>query len=255
MSRIVVLQMEKEPGDLSILSDGGSRDMPRWAYDALSSLVQTLNCSEPMFPCLYGVRAFRAGALRYTIVSGTDDAAMDQLACDLEQYIRSKQAETEISSLLAAFPPDASMLTVDDYGKRFWSVLKRLHERDPCPWPSDIPTDTDEQLWEFCFAGEAIFAFAACPAYALRRSRRTKTLMIAFQPRVMFDRLYQRPEQLHRTRAIIGRRMLAFDGLSLHPDLGLYHDPDNREWRQYMLPDNDEPVTGSCPMRIGGRDG
>jgi uncharacterized protein len=243
----IVLQTGGRLGDLALIEDG---DVPQWAYDALLSLKRTLESSEPMFPCLYGVRALRIGMLRYTLVNGTDDLAIDQLACDLEQYISSKQAKTEITSLLAVFPPDSSMLTVDDYGRRFWTVLEQLHERDSCQWPSHIPSDPNEHLWEFCFAGEAIFAFAACPAYVRRRSRRTETLTMAFQPRAMFDRLFQRPAQLERARTIIRRRVLAFDGLAAHPDLGLYHDPANREWRQYVVPDDDTPTGGQCPMRV-----
>jgi len=40
---------------------------------------------------------------------------------------------------------------------------------------------------------------------------------------------------------------MAWDGgVEAHPDLGVFGDPDNREWKQYFLPDSDEAVTGAC---------
>jgi FPC/CPF motif-containing protein YcgG len=42
--------------------------------------------------------------------------------------------------------------------------------------------------------------------------------------------------------------MLAYDGMSVHPDIGFYGDIDNREWKQYALPDDNTSETGVCPF-------
>lgn len=244
-------QADPHIGDLSRVerrNGSGSDEMPSWSVAVLTGLKTLIEASNPQFPCLYGTRALRTGALRYTLVEDTDDAALDCLAMALERYVCSVSTRPEITSLLAVFPPDSTQLALDDYRRRFWKVLEQLHERDPCPWPSHIPSDPEEHLWEFCFAGEAMFVFAACPAYERRRSRRTETFTIAFQPRYMFDRLFEKPIQLERARALIQRRVVAFDDVPPHPDLGLYHDPGNREWRQYVIPDTNEPIKGCCPL-------
>ncbi|HLL92442.1 MAG TPA: YqcI/YcgG family protein [Solirubrobacteraceae bacterium] len=230
-----------------------TQDMPAWAIDALGSLKATVESSEPRFPCLYGARALRTGTLRYAIVPGTDDAGLDHLASVLRAYVDYAREQAGVSSLLAVFPPDSEQLALEDYRSRFWNVLQRLHERDSSPWPSHIPRDPQTQPWEFCFAGEAIFVFAACPAYVRRRSRNTRTFTIAFQPRHMFDRLFEKPVQLERARELIRRRALDFDDVSGHPDMGLYYEPDNREWRQYVVPDTNEPLQGTCPFRVTNR--
>ena len=46
----------------------------------------------------------------------------------------------------------------------------------------------------------------------------------------------------------IRRRAAAWDGLPPHPDLGFYGDPGNLEWKQYCLPDDNMPATGTCPF-------
>jgi FPC/CPF motif-containing protein YcgG len=36
--------------------------------------------------------------------------------------------------------------------------------------------------------------------------------------------------------------------MPVHPDIGFYGDPINREWKQYALPDDNEPEAGICPF-------
>ena len=44
--------------------------------------------------------------------------------------------------------------------------------------------------------------------------------------------------------------MLAYDGMPVHPDIGFYGDAANREWKQYALPDDNEPERGTCPFHV-----
>jgi uncharacterized protein len=46
----------------------------------------------------------------------------------------------------------------------------------------------------------------------------------------------------------IHRRMLAYDGMPVHPDIGFYKESFNREWRQYALPDDNLPELRACPF-------
>jgi FPC/CPF motif-containing protein YcgG len=50
-------------------------------------------------------------------------------------------------------------------------------------------------------------------------------------------------------RQRIHKRMLAYDGMTVHPDIGFYGNAGNREWKQYALPDDNEPEAGACPFQ------
>jgi FPC/CPF motif-containing protein YcgG len=39
------------------------------------------------------------------------------------------------------------------------------------------------------------------------------------------------------------------DGIPVHPMIQMYHEEGNREWRQYVVPEDNSPIEGSCPFR------
>src|SRR5690606_34318862 len=51
-------------------------------------------------------------------------------------------------------------------------------------------------------------------------------------------------------RSVVRKRLLAWDGQPVHPDLGVYGDTDNREWKQYFLADGNDPEAGRCPFLV-----
>jgi hypothetical protein len=76
-------------------------------------------------------------------------------------------------------------------------------------------------------------------------------MALIFQPRSLFiDPMTSQPIAAP-VRQRIHKRMLAYDGMPVHPDIGFYGDDINREWKQYALPDNNEPASGSCPFHMG----
>jgi FPC/CPF motif-containing protein YcgG len=50
-------------------------------------------------------------------------------------------------------------------------------------------------------------------------------------------------------RQRIHKRMLAYDGMAVHPDIGFYGNVGNREWKQSALPDDNEAEAGACPLQ------
>jgi FPC/CPF motif-containing protein YcgG len=74
-------------------------------------------------------------------------------------------------------------------------------------------------------------------------------MVMLFQPRSVFGGDGVDAEIDDRTRSVIRERILAWDGMPHHSALGSYGDEDNREWKQYFLPDNDESQTGGCPLK------
>jgi len=54
-------------------------------------------------------------------------------------------------------------------------------------------------------------------------------------------------------RRVIRKRLRAFDGTEPAAALGNYGDADNREWRQYFLPDKNTDAELRCPFHAGRR--
>ena len=94
-----------------------------------------------------------------------------------------------------------------------------------------------------------MFVVGTSPTYRLRRSRNLGPgIVFIFQPRsLFFDPTTSQPIAMH-VRKSIHDRMLAYDGMSVHPDIGFYGDIDNREWKQYALPDDNTSEIGVCPF-------
>ena len=155
-------------------------------------------------------------------------------------------AEYERCSLVAFFEPDPKITTHAAFVDRFWELLQMLHKHDSHPALDRTPHDP---LWEFSFQRSEMFVVGTSPTYRQRRSRNLGPgIVLIFQPRSLFiDPTTSQPIAA-TVRKSIHQRMLAYDGMPVHPDIGFYGQPGNREWKQYALPDDNTPETGSCPF-------
>lgn len=146
--------------------------------------------------------------------------------------------------------------TYEEDAQYFWQVLQWLHEHDPQPWPAGIPSSTDSPEWEFCFAGDPMFAFPCIPAYQHRRSRRMgEHFLMCFQPRRIFFGVDRGDPGGERIREDIYARVEDWDAVPPHPQLVdlAYDDPTMREWRQYALPDQNTRLLEQCPLHTNGK--
>lgn len=230
--------------------------VPEWGQEGYEVICRALESREPGFPCIYGVRAHKEGGLRYVFVDDdTDPAWLQALGRALSEYTSTCHEIGQFTSLLVLFPPSSEELaTLEAYRERYWKLMQWLHDHDPAPWPDDVPAETTDPDWEFCFGGLAMFVPANLPIYAKRRSRRNPCFMILFQPRFVFDELIDHPQKLAAARQVIRARALQFDDVPVHPHIGVYGERDNLEWRQYVVPDNSDPVPGECPLRMWHED-
>jgi len=158
---------------------------------------------------------------------------------DTEAYAR--------CSMIAFFEPDSSIATHEAFVEHFWDLLQFLHERDTQPAAEQTP---DDPLWEFSFEGTEMFVVAGSPTYRLRRSRNLGPgMVLIFQPRKLFLDMETGLPIAAAVRHRLHKRMEAYDGLPLHPDIGFYGDDANFEWKQYALPDDNAPIMGKCPFQ------
>lgn len=228
------------------------KNVPNWfiqEYEVFRSKVL-----DAEFPCYFGTNAERAGHLRYTYIEQGD---MSHLPITLTEFMELSRSHPKTRHALVLFAePESSDKPLDFYKDRFWDLLQWLHRNDPKPWPEDVPQDPEHPRWEYCFAGEPMFVFSSAPAYRQRASRNLgKSLVLLFQPRRVFRGIEGGTPGGTTARAKIRSKMLKYDGMPFHPEMGAYGDPSSFEWKQYFLPDDNAPVSGKCPFHSAGNKG
>ncbi|MFC7225800.1 YqcI/YcgG family protein [Salinirubellus salinus] len=204
------------------------------------------------FPCFFGAESVRAGDPLYTVVpSMTDKDALLSLRDVLVEYLDVWPAHSERASLVTFFAPPEGEWGEREYHEALWHVLQFLHVHDPAPWPEAIPTDPEDPYWEFSFAGHPMFPTCRAPFYDERRSRYCPVgLEITFQPRELFERLEVTAESEagQQARGVIQDRLVDYDGVCPHADIGDYGS--DLEWPQYMLSADDAEAPDECPIEI-----
>ncbi|SNQ46985.1 conserved hypothetical protein [Frankia canadensis] len=230
--------------------------MPTWGATCVRDMMRTLRSTAEPFPCVFAVAAANRGGLRFGFVENLDDentwsALPDILATYLAVY-RELSHNTSLVVFFGSGAADSGRPVgrPDDivgYERRFWSLLQYLHDGDGDPWPSDIPTETDDPGWEFSFRGTPIFVVCNTPAHRRLRSRSSPVFTITFQPRWVFEGLEPYTARGAAARRTIRERLRRMDEVDSTPLLGSYGDAANREWKQYFLRD-DATVAGSCPF-------
>ncbi len=193
----------------------------------------------------------------YTFVA---NGCLDELVTNMRRFIRlTGTVGHERSSLIAFFEPDPTIQDHPSFITRFWQVLQFLHDHDR---DSSLERAPDHPLWEFSFQHCEMFVVGASPTYRNRRSRNLGPgIVLVFQPRSLFMDPATLEPIAASARQRVHKRMLAYDGIPVHPDIGFYGDNRSREWKQYALPDDNEPEMGSCPFHtnsdrvsLAGRD-
>jgi len=220
-----------------------------WQHEAYAQYREKLQASD--YPCFFGQAAEARGEMLYTFVGS---GYLDEMAESIRQFVAlTGTAGYERASLAAFFEPDASIRDHAGFVARFWHILRYLHEHDRHPATERSP---DEPLWEFSFEGCEMFVVGTSPTYRRRRSRNLGPgIALIFQPRFLFlDPATSQPIA-PSVRRRIHERMHAYDGMTVHPDIGFFGDANNCEWKQYALPDDNEPETGRCPFHVRERQG
>lgn len=220
-------------------------DCPSWldgCYDIFRA-----NVMHPNYPCFFGTQAERKGEMFYTAIPAGEPEA---LASSLATFVHLGQQPRYHRYNLAAFYEPVN-LPADHEALRqwFWRELQMLHRHDSYHDHHGPFLQPDHPDWEFCYQGCQMFVVVCSPTYKRRHSRRMGPgIVLLFQPRAVFIDTVTNVEIAHSVRTRIRSRLAAWDGMETPPDLGLYGDPSNREWKQYCLPDDEGPVPGTCPF-------
>ncbi len=227
--------------------DQHSEELEDWkkcAYQQFSNMM----CSESHpYPCVPGKMGFLDDSLRFGFAaSPLEEKSYEQLATLLKEYGEVSRNTGKYASLVVFFEGH-DVKSIEEYQDMFWTLLNKVHQRDEAEWPEEIPTDPDNQAWEFCFDGEPYFCFCATPAHRLRKSRSFPYFMLAFQPRWVFDEINATTSLGQKLKKVIRNRLVNYDGIKPHTALKWYGEQDNYEWKQYFL-DEEDTTSSKCPF-------
>lgn len=220
--------------------------VPNWVkeeYETFRDIV-----TDQTFPCYFGMSGEKRGELRYSYITHDNWSHLPET---IEAFIRlfDNQKRMIRHGFFLFVEPELEEKSVDYYRNYFWDILQYLHNKDTKPWPSDYPKDPDHHLWAFSFAEEPFFAFGNAPAYKQRKTRDLgNSLVIGFQPRRIFKGLEGTSEGGVMSREKVRERVEKWDHLPKHPNISHYGDPEHREWKQYFIGDDVEPIHGKCPF-------
>ncbi|MYL21061.1 hypothetical protein GLW04_14250 [Halobacillus litoralis] len=230
--------------------------LEKWQELAYTAFGDMMTSREHAYPCVPGIQGYTNGMLRFGFLEDPRcSSAPKQLAALLKEYGKVSREAGRYTSLVV-FCDTASLLkdplTIKDYEQLFWSLLNQTHALDETDWPGDISQDPEDPSWEFCFDGEPYFAFCATPAHIKRNSRSFPSMLLAFQPRWVFEDINDSTIYGRRLKNVIRKRLADYDDLPVHPSLKWYGQQDNHEWEQYFLRDDDSSLP-ECPFLAKSR--
>ncbi len=221
--------------------------VPDWVLREYKNFNKVITTKT--FPCTFGMAAEKKGELRYSYISHAEWSHLPQA---IEEFISLFDDSKPLirHGLFLFVEPEKEEKTLDYYRGYFWDILQYLHKHDKKPWPAGYPKDPDHHLWNFCFAGEPFFAFGNTPAYKQRKTRDLgKGMVVGFQPRRIFVGLEGTSPGGMMSREKVRARVERWDGLPKHPNISHYGDPNHREWKQYFIGDDIQPIEGKCPFQ------
>ncbi|KAG5663579.1 hypothetical protein KAF25_001515 [Fusarium avenaceum] len=220
------------------------------AYYDFRSTILANGRGMKTFPCVYATMGYRANDHRYVFLESDDPSEphnVRKVALALAEYLRISSSLGPNTSLVIIGAPSENQRTVEAHNRTFWDMLRGLRTCDPKAWPGDIPQDTEDANWTFCFNGESVFPVMLTPAHQERWSRHMSVPVIALQPKWVLDNLLRTPEKRKAAQSKVRNLLQKYDTIDISPDLTDYGAVGTSEVRQLCLQDKNESV--QCPYR------
>ncbi|GGD09226.1 YqcI/YcgG family protein [Pontibacillus salipaludis] len=222
-----------------------SNHLPSWLKEEYKTFSEIV--TEPTFPCFFGMKAQNKGELRYSYISHDDWSHLPEAVESFLSLFQEPNAPRH--GLFIFVEPESKEQSVEYYREYFWNILQYLHDHDRFSWPKGAPRDPEHYLWDFHFGGEPIFTFGNAPAYKQRKTRNLgNSLILGFQPRVIFQGLEGTEKGGIMSREKVRARVEKWDQLPTHPDISHFGDPTHNEWKQSFIGDDIKPIEGKCPF-------
>jgi FPC/CPF motif-containing protein YcgG len=234
----------------TLFSAESGEPAPPWVQEHYRDFHEFVASESRPHPCGFGVAAEKRRKLRYSFVNREEISR----PLDLARTLLAFQALAPTIGgrpALIVFVDVPTTLDAAEQEAAFWSLVQSLHDLDEAPWPDTIPTDLDDPLWQFCFAGEPWFINGHGTTYQKRLSRSSRRgLFLVLQTHANLDGIVGHTPAAEVVRRDIRQAVRGYDLVDLSPDFTIYGDPAGREWKQYWLTDDNAPRTGTCPLKI-----
>jgi FPC/CPF motif-containing protein YcgG len=258
---------ERSRGAVPIGADGGihaSRDipghaLPAWQLEAFHEIRS--HVADDAFPCIFARRSFNLDAWYFVFVESFDTpggrAAVAEAVATYLQRLDPDPEKPVLMPLLVVEQPIRPALTLDDYHRRGWSLLQSMHDGDPDAWPDDVPVDTDDNEWGFCFRGQPLFINFSSPAHSYFRSRNLgASMVLVLQRATNFDAVtsydWNGPKG-HAVRKVIRDRVDKYEGHPAPVEFTIAGTPAERAWKQMAIPEPDGQYPAQCPFHARKR--
>ena len=225
-------------------------EWPLWFGEAHAEFVQRVMGSRGEYPCHFGTAGERGGLNAFTVIDDDAQNAVAALAERLRAYREIAWSGPPRQSLVVFVGPPDETPDGETHTRRFWEILEGLSAHDAAPWPDGRTQDPADPAWQWCFAGEPWFVFAASPSYERRRSRDLgPCLTLVFQVQRVFEGLSGSTPAGQSAKQQVRGRLRVYDAVPPHPHLGDELASSRFKWRQYVLPDDDDVLDESaCPF-------
>jgi uncharacterized protein len=237
--------------DLFMNEPTNKNQLQQWERLALEKFETKMKDKEHPFPCIPATQGYTLNHLRYGFLGDPrKDSSILELAQLLSAFTIHSKEYGHYTSLIVFFETPDDIITtysVEQFELTFWKHLSGLTEVDLVEWPSHIPTDPHNPLWEFCYHGEQYFMYCATPSHQNRKSRHFDVYMLAITPRWVLTEFGKSEDYAKKIRRQVRKRLEHYDSINIHPDLNTYGNEDNFEWKQYFLHD-DETALSKCPF-------
>lgn len=192
---------------------------------------------------------YRSGDHRYVFLLSDDPSEPQNvrlIAPALRAYLHlSHSLGPNTSLVIMGAPTEGEQRSVEEYNTNFWGMLRGLRIWDSVPWPSEVPQDTENEKWAFCFDGQPLFPVALTPAHQKRWSRHAPVPLIALQPKWVLDNLLSTSEKRASATGKVRKLLAQYDQTEISPDLTQYGEVGTSEVHQLCL--RDENTTVDCP--------
>jgi len=221
----------------------------RLAYEDFKTTILAKGAGLRTFPCIYATKGYRAGDHRYIFLLSDDPSEAQNIriiAPLLREYLTLSQSLGPNTSLvIMGAPSETGNKSVEDYNTSFWEMLRGLRIWDTKEWPRDVPSETQNEKWTFCFEGTQLFPVALTPAHERRWSRHASVPLVALQPKWVLDELLATPEKRETATGRVRKLLEEYDQVGVSPDLTAYGQPGTSEVHQLCLLDENKQAV--CP--------
>ncbi|KAG9687772.1 hypothetical protein KCU95_g9321, partial [Aureobasidium melanogenum] len=224
-------------------------DMNAWqrlVYEEFKTTILAKGSGLKTFPCVYATMGYRAGDHRYVFLESDNPSEPRNvriIAPALRAYLQvSRSLGPNTSLVIMGAPTEGSLKSVEEYNNEFFDMLRGLRIWDSKPWPKDIPQETLNEKWTFCFDGIPLFPVALTPAHQRRWSRHAPVPLVALQPKWVLDNLMSTPEKRKSATGKVRKLLADYDQIDISPDLTQYSEEGTSEIHQLCLKDENETM-------------